>query len=702
MGILDRLKAVNPFAKSKTGDIHRVWSQMPRLEASRLPNLYHQSPRLDSVEMIADAVSCTSLCLYDKKQKRTNYDEAKKITEHPFLDLLETPSKTFPELDGNQLLKLIATFNLLLGEGFVIKVRSGSKIVELLFFPPSWCVTVPTSGNPYFSFVPFGATAGKTLVLPPEDVIWFKKSDISDPYTRGRGRTEALGDELDTDEMMAKYQKNTMYNDGTVPFWANLPGVDKGNLDALKDNWANRLSGWLNARKPAFTNADKLDIVKLGENMKDLDFVESRKFIRDESIHHYKIPPEMFGILDNSNRSTIDAAYYHFAKIAVKPELDFIARVLTTQLLQCDFDARLVCDFDFTVPEDEDFRLKKLNEGVSRGMLTRADWKKGMGYPVLPSDNVYIMPSNFIEVRQGQAIPQIAQTVAPAKEEPEEPKEEPEPEAPKPKEKAYFVLKSEPALDAKRDTIWKSADAAMTKEEPNFIKAVQKFAKAQLSRINIKDYSSVKSIMKGIDIAFVGADEALKHALAPAWLDAMRGGYDHARTLLNKKGLFDTVNPYFSKWVDKEGLQLAKDINTTTYDALRDKINKRMAELIEEGASIDKIAQAIDAECMFVYTQMTEARAELIARTETMRSINFGSIVTYKQSNIEKVEWLATPGKRTREAHRVGQAWGAPLIASIDEGFTIGGEKMMFPGDPNGSAGNSCNCRCTIAPVVEL
>jgi len=563
---------------------------------------------------------------------------------------------------------------------------------------------VPTNGNPNFQFIPFGAAAGRAITLPPEDVIWFKRADISDPYGRGRGRTEPIGDEIDTDEMSAKFQKNTMYNDGSTPFWANLPGVDKAGLDTLKDGWAQKVSGWLNARKPAFTNADKLEIVKLGENMKDLDFIESRKFLRDECIHHYKIPPEMFGILENSNRSTIDASYYHFAKMAVKPELDFIARVFTTQLLQCDFDARLTCDFDFTIPEDEDFRLKKVNEGVARGMLTRGEWKKAMGYPVLPSDNVYIMPANFIEVPQGQAIPKPIAPVKPALEapkleEPEEPKEEPEPEKPV---KAYFTLKSEEKLDVKREAIWKSADAAMTKNENGFKEAVKKFANNQLSRISIKDYSTVESCMKGVDKAFIGADDALKRALRPAWLDAMQSGYNVARDQLGMKGLFDLVNEYFSKWVEKEGLKLAKDINGTTYDALRAKIQESIKAGIEAGDSMAKIGKQVDADCIFIYTQMTESRAELIARTETMRSVNFGSFVTYKQTGVEKIEWIASPGKSTREAHRVGAAFGAPLIADIDKGFMIGGERLMFPGDPNGSASNTCNCRCTTAAIIEL
>ncbi len=32
----------------------------------------------------------------------------------------------------------------------------------------------------------------------------------------------------------------------------------------------------------------------------------------------------------------------------------------------------------------------------------------------------------------------------------------------------------------------------------------------------------------------------------------------------------------------------------------------------------------------------------------------------------------------------------------MDEAFDVGGEQLMYPGDPAGSAGNICNCRCTV------
>ena len=53
-----------------------------------------------------------------------------------------------------------------------------------------------------------------------------------------------------------------------------------------------------------------MDVKPLGISPKELDMVQSRKFLRDECLQHYQIPPEAFGIIENSNRATIDSSLY--------------------------------------------------------------------------------------------------------------------------------------------------------------------------------------------------------------------------------------------------------------------------------------------------------------------------------------------------------------------------------------------------------
>lgn len=85
-----------------------------------------------------------------------------------------------------------------------------------------------------------------------------------------------------------------------------------------------------------------------------------------------------------------------------------------------------------------------------------------------------------------------------------------------------------------------------------------------------------------------------------------------------------------------------------------------------------------------------------IAKTQTTRLENMARIDAYevgKKLGYSMVKtWVAVGDNRTRPAHAEANGQTVP----IDQPFDVGGEKLMFPGDPNGSAGNIINCRCTM------
>ena len=682
MGLLDGLFKGQD---KKQPNLQRVWSQAPKNETTRLPNLYHQTPRLDPVELIASTIAGLQFELFDKAKHRKDAENAEPIFDHPFYELTENPSEMFPELDGYALKYLTVVLTELLGECFWVKFRTGNKVTEILPFPPAWCILTPTAGNPNFLFQPFGTTASRTITVPPSDVVWFKQMDMTDPYGRGRGRTEAVGDEIDSDEMAAKWQKNYFYNDATPPIWVNLPGAQKPDLERMRDTWTQRLGGWLNARKPAFTNADGVTITKLGDTGREMDFVESRKYMRDVFLQHYQIPPEMFGIIESSNRSTIDSAFYLYSKNVIQKRLGFYERAITRQLITPDFDARLVLKFKFEIPEDEAFKLQKVNEGLTRGALTRADWKKAMGYKVEKGDDVYLVPMSLVEVPKNAPIekPQEEPTLDIADDEP---------------------VKAVKSVDARKAAHWKAADNRARQGEGIFRARVRAFAEVQSKRATTAIKASPKNIKSALDGAFSGADEALKHALAPAWLSSMTDGAEIGRGVLGLKiaPSFVLYTKAFDAWIKTRGLELAKDINQTTYDDLRKKMNAELEAGIEAGESIDNLADRMTAATAGVYENMTKFRAEMIARTETMRSVNFGQNVVYKEEGVEEKEWIATLDSDVRDSHArmdgktvgINDAFEVPAFDNVES------DTMDAPacGDV---AGQNINCRCTIIPIIK-
>jgi len=87
-------------------------------------------------------------------------------------------------------------------------------------------------------------------------------------------------------------------------------------------------------------------------------------------------------------------------------------------------------------------------------------------------------------------------------------------------------------------------------------------------------------------------------------------------------------------------------------------------------------------------------RSNLISRTETHRIASFANEQVAINMNIRgtEKEWVAILDERTRIAHSYAAGQKVPL----EQSFIVGGEKLKYPGDPAGSAGNTINCRCAV------
>lgn len=84
-------------------------------------------------------------------------------------------------------------------------------------------------------------------------------------------------------------------------------------------------------------------------------------------------------------------------------------------------------------------------------------------------------------------------------------------------------------------------------------------------------------------------------------------------------------------------------------------------------------------------------RAMRIARTEVVGASNEGSYIGANATGIKTVKkWIATADANTRDDHAAMNGQQVPH----EEPFSVGGESLMYPGDPSGSAAQVINCRC--------
>lgn len=408
---LGLLKAVFASDKSKaigtiTSSLQRFipqYGEPPRNSTANWIKTYNLNPRMNPVHQIASDVASAEM-----KVIRKNASKDIENFNHPVEILLDNPCNDI-SITKVGLLYITQVYLLLpSGEAFWIKERNGlGAPTQLWPVPPNWVMQIPSSSSNFFLIQPSGNMDASPVYVAPEDMIYFKKLNVTNPYLRGIGRVEAIGDEIETDEYMAKFQKKFFFNNAIPSMVGMMQGADKATIDRADEEWRQKYGGYNNSHKMAWLGWDaKIQILK--ETTKEMDFVESRKYLRDTAIQHFSIPPEIFGIIENSNRSTIDAAYYLYTKNVLAKELDFIACTLNRQLM-IDYKDEYEIKYENVVPEDNEFDLKKSNEGLTRGTLSIDEWRLANGFEELENGKgkVIYVPNNVTAISlTGTSIPE--------------------------------------------------------------------------------------------------------------------------------------------------------------------------------------------------------------------------------------------------------------------------------------------------------
>lgn len=130
---------------------------------------------------------------------------------------------------------------------------------------------------------------------------------------------------------------------------------------------------------------------------------------------------------------------------------------------------------------------------------------------------------------------------------------------------------------------------------------------------------------------------------------------------------------------------------------------KQITNAVTAGILMGRGSRGIAADLRRRIIDMSVESAIRAARTAVTAAENGGRQATYEKAaemGIEmQREWIATKDHRTREWH--GKADGQRV--GVDEAFTVGGEKLMFPGDrSHGASGwNIYNCRCAVKAFVK-
>jgi hypothetical protein len=140
---------------------------------------------------------------------------------------------------------------------------------------------------------------------------------------------------------------------------------------------------------------------------------------------------------------------------------------------------------------------------------------------------------------------------------------------------------------------------------------------------------------------------------------------------------------------------------------LRDKrYDPTVARAIKEGKKLTQ--ERIDAMVQRYREKYLKYRAEVIAKTESIRAIQAGQQLIWQQMVDEgdvpekkvRRKWITSGDLKVRNSH-----FQIPLMnkdgVGLNEPFKSPLGDIMFPGDPSARAANTINCRCTLVTRLE-
>lgn len=672
---------------------------------------FRKNPRLAVVNRIASDLSTCKGKLY--KIDEVSGDEVE-IQTHPFIDMMKRPNPLF-EMTSGAVWRLLQIYLDLKGEGyFLFEFDAMGRPVELWPMPPNWVQQTPYLGHPFYEIK---STDGQIRQIPVDDIFFMKNLDPLDPYKRGLGEAEALADEIETDEYAAKFQKKFFYNDATPSTLISMPGSSGDQRKRFREEWNAHFRGPFNSHGIATVDGE-VTVTKLAENMRDMDMMQGREFLRNAVLEHFGVPREIMGITENSNRATADAAQYIYAQNVLMPRLERREEAINTQILPF-YGEGLVWHFDDIVPHSQEFDKGVALDGWNAGLLTKNEARELIGQePCRTGGDVYKTTLSDIFLHDTEDPAEISADLL------AEPAGGGAGDAGDGLGAVSIMGNSHAGREEKtrRQTLIRLMEAAEKEQRGKFEAATMRYFRQQEKRISASLHGTEKADWSVWDIlkpyiektyvesgaidtsawealgeqgqhdliaSFVGGiidwtveEKDLESVFKPLWSQSYDAGTKLAERLYNIRGV---QRPELLSHAKMHGGQRIKNVTQTT----KDNIARIVANGIEAGIGREKMADEILQE----YEIQSRSRARLIADQETVTSLETGHYDMMRTSGATTKTWHHRPQKDPRD----GRDGGPDHVSMEGETVPIDGRfsnGLRYPCDPEGPPEETIKCRC--------
>lgn len=554
-------------------------------------------------------------------------------------------------------------------------------------------------------------TYAEPYEVPPEEFVHFKFYNPQNPW-RGLAPISAVRMGILIDQFSQAWSR-MFFKNGARPDIAIITpqGLTETERKSIEARFKVEHSGLENAHLPIVLEQGVTDIKPFTMPPKDLEWVKQRELSREEIGAIFGVPDEIMGWGRNTYEN-FEYAMKALWRITLLPLVGMRDSTLTrffthAGLLKAGQRVESNLSAVDILQEDRSGKFAQAAQLFGMGVpFNTINDKLNLDIGHVEGGDTGYLPGGLKPVGEPEPepepviVPVPTPAIEPEQELEPEPEEIDDEEEPAEQEEKGLKAESVPFGGELHKALWLLFKGLQETRERAMQRLLKREFQAQQNRVAaaLRERSDVPAVSEIFD--YQAERQAWGNAFRQCITDTVAAGDRHAgdqklilspmERSLDALTKIDLTNPAVIAAIE---LLLWLFVDEVTEETQAE-IASLLKKAVETGLAIAAIGEGLAA----LYDGFKGYRAERIARTETMKAFNYGTSERYRADGVKKRGWLATLDDRTRDEH--ASAHGTEL--PIDQPFTVGGEELMYPGDPNGSPENIINCRCTVYPVIEV
>ena len=707
-GVLEGFRSESRLAELQYQPWYGEHGEPPTENLAANEKAYLTSVVYEAVYAIASQGAAVPLMMY----RATDADRRKweKLPGHPILEHLQYPNPDAEETDFDLIEAFLSDWELS-GNWYLYTIRDRDGLpIRSYRLRPAFTRPVPSKKRRIDHYV--YSVNGEEQPFTREEVGQSKTfnpfSDINGLSSLAAARIEVM-----TDVEAARWNLNYFRNNAVPP---GFIVVDKGTRSDVVD----RMEEKLKKNHQGTSKSHRIGILEGGAQFKpsgvshdDMQFLEQRKYSREQILGCFHVPPAIVGVHEYSNYSNLEGQLKAFWNLTMIPKLQKMERALT-RILCRPYDKSLRLRFDMTgvwaVVESQKDMAEVDRTLIQSGVMTINERRADRGLEPVPWGDKSYIQIQYVPIDEAGAASLGARAMPPIVGAEVVEKRLPAPvvgkrlyrdkRAAKAREIAWegIVAPSRKQFAGKVETLLEKQEAevlanmgAEKRSLERILELVTARAKSlaegeRVTREMLKQAASVEieSWLFNYDYWVDGSVKAVH----PTLLNAVNTAGVFAIGEVGMDVEFDLANPNVQQAIRDKEQVFAQEWNRSTLDRLRDSLSDGVLEGENKAELTERVNQVFNHE---------KKNAGVVAQTEVGACCNAGAHEGYVQSGVVAGEEWHIGSQNPRPHHL--EANGQPK--ALDAEFYVGGEYLRYPGDPKGRPDNVCGCHCNIWPVLK-